>query len=323
MKKEVKIGIYAVVILLASWAGIRFLSGTDVLGSSKTYHVYYEQVNGLQKAAPVVIRGVAVGQVADIVIAEDKPGFVDVTLTVERKYNIPVDSKATMQSAGLMGGKTIELQLGSATEYLASGDTIESDITPDLIESVGSMLGDLKVKVESLLDNLNNTVSGVDSLIDSNARNITGAIKHLNAVLAELEKSKIINNLDAFTNTLKQNGEHIDSIMTNVDKLTGELAEKHIGEELSKAVSEINALLADINKGEGSVGKLVKDEALYKNLEEATKRLSILLADVKENPKRYINIRVFGNSPEEKMALKEAKEKAKAEKKAKKAEKNN
>ena len=61
MKKEVKIGIYAVVILLCAWAGIRFLSGLDVFGRTRNYTAHYEQVNGLQDAAAVVINGVKVG----------------------------------------------------------------------------------------------------------------------------------------------------------------------------------------------------------------------------------------------------------------------
>ena len=322
MKREVKIGIYAVAILLASWAGIRFLSGMDIFGRSKTYHAYYEQVNGLQKAAPVVIRGVVVGQVTDIAIAENKPGFVDVSFSVERKYDIPSDSEASMHSAGLMGGKAIELRLGTSAELLSSGATIASSVVPDMMESVGGMLGDLKTKLESLLDNLNNTVSSVEGLLDDNSKSITAAIKSLKSVLAELERSKIVENLDSFTGTLKQNGPHIDSIVADVNKLTGELAEKNVGAELSAAVAELNTLLSQINKGEGSVGKLVNDKVLYEKLAEASNNLSTLLADIKENPKRYINIRVFGSSPEEKEAAKAVKKQAKAAKKQAKAQKN-
>ena len=79
MKKEVKIGIYSVVILLAAWAGIRFLSGLDVLGRSRNYTAHYEQVNGLQDAAAVVINGVKVGQVTGVQLNVEQGG-VDVTV---------------------------------------------------------------------------------------------------------------------------------------------------------------------------------------------------------------------------------------------------
>ena len=103
MRKEVKIGIYAVVILLGAWAGIRFLSGLDVFGRTRNYTAHYEQVGGLQDAAAVVINGVKVGQVTGVEL-NLKKGGVDVSLTVDKKYNIPTDSKAMMFSAGLMGG---------------------------------------------------------------------------------------------------------------------------------------------------------------------------------------------------------------------------
>ena len=122
MRKEVKIGIYAVVILLAAWAGIRFLSGVDVFGRSCTYYAHYEQVEGLQDAAPVVVNGVKVGQVTGVELNLEKGG-ADVTLSVSSDVNIPVDSRAAMFSAGLMGGKSISIKLGEATEYLESGQS--------------------------------------------------------------------------------------------------------------------------------------------------------------------------------------------------------
>jgi len=117
MKKEVKIGIYAIVIILAAWAGIRFLSGADIFGRNRTYTAHYEQVNGLQEAAAVVLRGVKIGQVTDIEINTEKGG-VDVRMSVDSHYDIPVNSQAMMFSAGLMGGKSIEIVLGDAAEML-------------------------------------------------------------------------------------------------------------------------------------------------------------------------------------------------------------
>ena len=178
MRKEIKIGIYAVVILLAAWAGIRFLSGADIFGRNRTYVVRYEQVNGLQNAAAVVISGVKVGQVTDVAVNLEQGG-VDVNITVDSAFDIPADSRAMMFSAGLMGGKSIEIVLGSSTEILKNGDAIQGGVTPDMFEMVGAELGDIKVQVSALIENLNNTVCGVDSLIDNNAKSITSAVANL------------------------------------------------------------------------------------------------------------------------------------------------
>ena len=318
MKKEVKIGIYAVVILLCAWAGIRFLSGLDVFGRTRNYTAHYEQVNGLQDAAAVVINGVKVGQVTGVALDVEKGG-VDVTLSVNKAYNIPTDSKAMMFSAGLMGGKSIEIKMGEAKEYLKSGDAIETGVTLDMFDTLTNELGDIKERVATLLDNLNQTIEGVDSLVDNNSKNLTKTVASLNAVMADLKKSNIIGNIDGFCATLNQNGEKLEGIITDINSLTKALNEQQSGEKLAQAINEVNALLAKVNSGSGSIGNLVSDEKLYKELAQASQNLSLLLADLKENPKRYINVTVFGKKTyEEKQADKAAKAADKAKKKAKK-----
>ena len=318
MRKEIKIGIYAVVILLAAWAGIRFLSGADIFGRNRTYVVRYEQVNGLQNAAAVVISGVKVGQVTDVAVNMEQGG-VDVNITVDSAFDIPADSRAMMFSAGLMGGKSIEIVLGSSTEMLKNGDAIQGGVTPDMFEMVGAELGDIKVQVSALIENLNNTVCGVDSLIDNNAKSITLAIANLQKVLADLERSHIIANIDGLTASLNKTMPKIDSIATDLHSVTTSLRENESGKKLAEAVAQVNTLLAKFNSGDGTVGKLVSDEKLYAQLAEASQNLSLLLADLKENPKRYINVTVFGKKTyEEKMADKAAKQAAKEAKKANK-----
>jgi len=318
MRKEVKIGIYAVVILLSAWAGIRFLSGLDVFGRTRNYTAHYEQVNGLQDAAAVVINGVKVGQVTGVKLNVEQGG-VDVNLSVSKDFDIPTDSKALMFSAGLMGGKSIEIKLGEAAEYLKNGDSIQTGVTLDMFDTLANELGDIKARVATLLDNLNQTVSGVDSLIDDNSKNLTKTVASLNAVMADLKKSNIIGNIDGFCATLNQNGAKLDSIITDINSVTHALNEQQSGEKLAQAIAEVNTLLAKINSGSGSIGNLVSDEKLYKELAQASQNLSALLADLKENPKRYINVTVFGKKTyEEKQADKAAKAADKAKKKAKK-----
>ena len=318
MKKEVKIGIYAVVILLCAWAGIRFLSGLDVFGRTRNYTAHYEQVNGLQDAAAVVINGVKVGQVTGVALDVENGG-VDVTISVNKAYNIPTDSKAMMFSAGLMGGKSIEIKMGESKEYLKSGDAIETGVTLDMFDTLANELGDIKERVATLLDNLNQTIEGVDSLVDNNSKNLTKTVASLNAVMADLKKSNIIGNIDSFCATLNQNGEKLEGIITDINSLTKALNEQQSGEKLAQAINEVNALLAKVNSGSGSIGNLVSDEKLYKELAQASQNLSLLLADLKENPKRYINVTVFGKKTyEEKQADKAAKAADKAKKKAKK-----
>lgn len=300
MKKEIKIGIYALVIFLGAWAGIRFLSGADIFGQTHTYYVYYDNANGLQNASQVVIRGVKIGQVSTVAISESDPTKVEVALAISKDYKLPVDSKAKVFSAGLMGGQAIEIVVGESSEYLAPKSTIQPAVEPGLMDMLTGEFGDIKEKLMVVVENINTTLLSLNSLVDSNNANITSAVSHLNGVLADLEESNIIGNLDSFTGTLKDNGEKIDGIVANVSNLTATLEEQQMGAKLTQSIENLNAVLANINSSEGTVGSLLNDKQLYANLAEASNNLSLLLEDLKEHPKRYVHFSLFGGKAEQK-----------------------
>lgn len=294
MKKEVKIGIYALLISLGAWIGIRFLSGADVFGRTNTYYVYYDNASGLQSAASVVIRGVKVGQVSSVRISEQDLSKVEVTLAVSKDFNIPEDSKAKIYSAGLMGGQAIEIVMGCSTTYLESQATIAPMVELGMVEALSSEFVDIKEKLVVVMDNINTTLGTLNTLVDNNSANISSTIKNLNGVLSELKRSNIVANLDSFTGTLKNNGDKIDSIVTSVNNLTTTLEEQQMGVKLAQAVDNLSVLLNQCNQTNGTVGSLLNDKELYINLTEATDNLAELLEDLKQNPKRYVHFSLFG-----------------------------
>lgn len=330
MKKEVKIGIYAIVILLCAWAGVRFLSGVDVFGRHAVYYARYEQVNGVQNAAAVMIRGVKIGKVSEIRVSPDDPTGVEVVLSIPRSYRLPVDSEARIFSTSIMGSKAIEIILGSSSEILESGSSINSGYTKDLMAVADSELDYYKDKITTLVENFNTTLKSLNSLVDNNNKSISEALSHLNSIAAGLDgaigKDKqqltdIVTSIDKFTKALSDNSVHIDSIMTNIDSVTSALAANNAGESLGESLAELNSVLAKINGGEGTVGHLMCDEQLYANLTQASANLSALLADLKEHPKRYVHFSLFGAKDEaDKQNAKAAKKEAKAQKKLAKSE---
>ena len=310
MKKEVKIGIYALLIFLGAWAGIRFMSGADIFGRSNEYFAYYEDSSGLQTASAVVIRGVKVGQVTSVVISPQDPSKVQVAMAISKDYTLPVDSKAKIFSAGLMGGQAVEIILGTSAQSLEKGATIESEVEVGMFDAISSQFGDIKDKLVVMVDNLNATLVSVNSIVNENNANIAASIKHLKDLLAQLENSQIVANLDSFTGTLKDNGQKIDGIVSNVGNITATLEEQQFAQKLAQSVESLNALLVKFNQSEGTVGSLLNDKQLYANLAQASENLSLLLGDLKQNPKRYVHFSLFGSNEE-----------AKAEKKAAKAAK--
>lgn len=313
MKKEVKIGIYALLIFLGAWAGIRFMSGADIFGRSNEYFAYYEDASGLQTASAVVIRGVKVGQVTSVVISPQDPSKVQVAMAISKDYTLPADSKAKIFSAGLMGGQAVEIILGTSAQSLEKGATIESEVEVGMFDAISSQFGDIKDKLVVMVDNLNATLVSVNSIVNENNANIAASIKHLKDLLAQLENSQIVANLDSFTGTLKDNGQKIDGIVSNVGNITATLEEQQFAQKLAQSVESLNALLVKFNQSEGTVGSLLNDKELYANLAQASENLSLLLGDLKQNPKRYVHFSLFGSKEESKAEKKAAKAAKKAQ----------
>lgn len=303
MKKEIKIGIFAVVVLLASWAGIRFLSGLDVFSRTRTYYVNYTEVSGIAQASPVMILGVKVGSVTEIKLDPTKAEGVELTLEVSRDYNLPVDSKAKLFSDGLMGGKAVAIEYGTASEFLKSGDHITAAYDKGLMDIAGAELEGLTVKIGEALAKLTTTLDGVNGILDDNRGNIKGVMSNLDSVTGTMsdvltgkkqDLVAVVDNLTAFADALGRNSAKIDSVMMNVNTITDQFATTNVAESLQQTIVKLNQTLDKLNNADGTVGKLMNDKVLYDNLAAASANLSTLLADLQAYPKRYVHFSLFG-----------------------------
>ncbi|MFI3259281.1 MAG: MlaD family protein [Rikenellaceae bacterium] len=322
MKKEVKIGIFTILIILCAWGGIRFLSSIDIFSREKSYYAYYDRVDGVQRSASVYLNGVKIGSVVDISLDPARDAKVKLTLLVSNKYQIPADSKAKIIGNGIMSSKAIDLIIGESSEVLASGDTITSSNTPDILEMAGSELSVLKEKLEIVVESLATTLTSLNTLIEANSHNIGTLIentealtKNLNSIVSENQTNinQITDNFATLSESLGGNSSRIDSILMNLNEMTTELNEGGAGASMSATMAELNTLLSSINSEEGNISKLLGDEKLYENITSATANLDSLLIDVKENPGRYVKVSVFGRD-EEKLIEKREKRAAKVAK---------
>ncbi len=303
MKREVKIGIFAVVILLCTWGGVRFLSGLDVFSRTRTYYVDYSDVSGIQQASPVVILGVKVGSVTNIKLDPTKSDGVELTLEIDKHYDLPTDSKAKIFSDGLMGGKAIAIEYGAAAEYLKNGDHITAGYDKGLMDIAGSELEGLTQKISQALGSLTVTLEGVNGVLDENRTNIKGLVAHLNSMSGSLDDvmtgkrqqlGDIVDNLSTFADALGRNSGRIDSVMMNVSTVANQFAEADVATALQQTLAKLNLTLEKLNNDEGTVGKLLNDKVLYDNLSAASANLSTLLSDLQAYPKRYVHFSLFG-----------------------------
>ena len=318
MKREVKIGIFAVAMIGVAWAGIRFLKGFDIFSRNVEYYAAYDQINGVQNASPIMMKGVKIGSVTRLSFDPARSDKVVLQFTIKRQYRIPTDSEAKIFSNGLMGAKAIEITYGTADTYLQKGDTLRSSRDRDLMDMAGSELDFFKQKVSQLTTDLSRTLENLNGLMETNADNIAGTLGNLNSVTGDMaeilsaEKNSLksaLDNLSKFSDMLGENAGRVDSIIGDVDRFTSQLTEEQFARKLSQAVEHLDDLVARIAQGEGTIGKLISDE-------KASDNLAALLADVKQYPGRYVHLSLFGRNPEkmkERADKKAAKAAAKAE----------
>ena len=322
MKKEVKVGLFAIAVLLVGWGVARMLKGAEIFSNSYTYYAYYTQVGGIQPASHVMISGVKVGSVVDVKLNEDPSKGVELTLSINKQYRIPTDSKAEIFSDGLMGGKAVKILYGSSSEFTPNKGTIQSKESVDLMDMASTELTGLLEKVKGIMDNLTVTLNGINGLMAQNTETIThimsnvdGLTGNVNSMLANEKQhlEQAFASLSEFSKALGDNASEVDAIIDNMSAFSGKLAESNLVTEIEGVVNNLNDVLASVNDNNGSIGKMLSDAELYDNLTSASNNLSVLLEDLKENPSRYVQVSVFGGkNPEHKVA----KAKAKAEKRA-------
>jgi len=305
LTKEVKTGILAIGAILLLIFGYSFLKGTNLLEKNREFFVKYQNVEGLAIAAPVTINGLIVGKVQDIKFANEK-GSLIVRFTVEKDFDFSKNSIVRIYSAGLIGGKSLAIYPQYDARNMAkSGDTLAGDTEDSMLSAVTKALGPLEKKVSNTLATVDTLMFNVNDIVDRDTRkNLKEAIANLNTTLNSF--SGVSENLN---NILANNSSKLDNTFTglektagNLNKLTDSLAKLETGKlasDLQNVVDKMNVIVSGVENGQGTMGKLLKDDELYGNLEAASRQLAELLQDVKLNPKRYVHISVFGRKQKE------------------------
>lgn len=306
LSKEVRIGLFAIFCLAVLVWGLNFLKGRNVFSSTNVYYAVYNRVDGLKPTNDVVLSGFKVGSVKDIKFKEGFTGELVVTLLIEKKYDIPLDSKIKLISSDIMGGKALRLDLSQNSIYHKSGDTLVSCIETGLLDQIVFEMVPIKDKVENLMESLDAALQSIVEVFNENNRsNLEKSLSHVEGMLKQLDGmmdenngqvALIVNNIESFSRVLRNSGEDFQDIILNISEISDSLTKINVAATMAHADSvmiSLNEVLSKINSGEGNMGMLIHNDTLYYNLEKATKNLELLLEDVKENPKRYVRFSLF------------------------------
>lgn len=299
--KEIKTAILVLLGILLFIFIFNYLKGENLLSSSRKITAIYSNVEGLAISSAVTINGHKVGRVQDIRFTDDNSGMLEVSMLIDSDFNFSKNSIAELYESGLIGGKAISIIPafdGSANTI--SGDVLKSKIKPGLTELVNQRLTPLQEKIESVMVSADHLLNNVNSIFDEKTKSeIKGSISQLEQTISSFEKTSnslqnlLETNKNAINNSIGNFSDISDDLSIVTDKLSKSDFEQTIN-ELKYSLNSFNSLLSDLDRGEGSLGKLFNDEGLYNNLEASLGQLESLLEDMKLNPKRYVHFSLFG-----------------------------
>ena len=313
IRKEIKVGVLFVIAASVLIWGLMYLKGLELLKTSRTYFAVYDHVNGLVAANPISIKGLQVGQVKKLYFDPRNPAKIIVELYILGDYPIPKNSSARIYSSSLLGSREVEIIPGDSKVLAVNGDTLNSMTEATLGDQVNQQLLPLKRKAESLISSIDTVAVIIQQVLNKNTRdNLVEAIEHVKLTLQNIAHATynldtliesqrknlagIISNVESITKNLRQNNEQINNIIANFSNISDSLARSNIPTTIARvnqAVLRIDTILAKINNGKGNLGLLLNDDKLYKEVEKAARDLNLLLEDVKANPTKYVKVSVF------------------------------
>jgi phospholipid/cholesterol/gamma-HCH transport system substrate-binding protein len=306
ISNETKIGALAAIAITMLILGFNFLKGKNLLKKKDNLYAVFSKIEGLNSSDAVRINGLQVGTVSSMDERDANLSGIVVTMHITKNVNIPDNSFATI-AANPLGSASINITLGSSAKYVEDGDTLSANSSSGLLESLQGALGPAVDKVNGTLQSLDSLLEVVGSMFDPKTKNnfnaivanLTASTNSLNTLLNSQTGAlaQSMNNLSAVTDNLKKNNDTITRILGNVEKMTSKFASLQLDQTLTKldaAAESLNATMAKVNSGEGTLGLLINDKKLYNNLTATTNSLNILLQDFRVHPKRYVNVSVFG-----------------------------
>lgn len=306
ISRELKIGVIAIASLALFIWGFNFLDGKNLLKSKPPiYYSEYANVQGLNTASKVTINGFQVGKVEKISFNPNKYGQFIVAYSIDAELDFTKNSIAKIYTESFVSGtKALAIIISNEGEKAKKGDYLKGDIESDIFSSVSEKLNPLQAKIESMITQADSLLVGMNDILDKNTRNnVKASLEKLDASLGNVKE--ISENLNVM---LTQNKSSIDKTIKNAELASGKINSltENLNSELEKAkiantiqelkstIENINKIVAGLDKGDGSLGKLLKDEKMYANLTNASKELELLLKDMKEHPKRFVHFSVFG-----------------------------
>ena len=294
MKKEIKTGLFAVIVLAVALFMIEFLKGKDIFSRNNTYYIIYPSVEGLSVSTGVTVGGYAAGIVSNIAYNRQTMDYT-VSASISREFEIPKDSYIEIYSADILGTRKLRVRMGSSSVMASSGDTLRGCMETDMITSITGSL-------DSLMKSIGTTVESVNLILDEENRSeVRQLLKRLNNTAGNLDKvsamlqskspdiETLLSNLSSISTTLDSAVTAISGTAANAEAVTASLREA----DLAGMTDSIRSLAGRLQDPDGSIGKLMDSDSLYNALTALSNDLDSLVNNIRKDPKKYIKISIF------------------------------
>lgn len=294
-KNEIKTGILVVIGIGLFIFGFSYLKSNDIFVGDRTFYAVYDDVEGVVNGTPITVNGFPVGSIQDISFLKNNNLLVK--FRVENDLTFSINSIAQIYETGLIGGKALAIIPANDNSRIAvSKDTLKSSVAPGLTELVNEKLTPLQENIESMILSANEVLSKVSLIFDDSTRtNLKTIVSDFTETIRDLKETSAV---------LKSNKLNIDKIIDNALDISTDLSEisKTINQsELDLIISnfkifsnDLALILEKINDSNGTISKLIENDTLFQNLNNASKSIDLLLEDIRLNPKRYIHFSIFG-----------------------------
>ena len=269
MRKEIKIGAFAVIVLAVALFMIEFLKGKDIFSRNNTYYIIYPSVEGLSVSTGVTVGGYAAGIISDIEYNRQTMDYT-VSASISREFDIPKDSHIEIYSSDLLGTRKLRVKMGTSGVMASSGDTLRGCMEADMLSSVTGSL-------DSLMRSIRTTVESVNLILDEeNRAEVRQLLQRLN---------RTAGNLDNISSAATA----ISGTAANAEAITASLNEA----DLKGMTDSIRSLAGRLQSPDGSIGKLMRSDSLYNTLTALSSDLDSLVNNIRKDPKKYIKISIF------------------------------
>jgi len=288
VSKEFKIGLITIIAGALLYYGFNYLRGSDLFSPTKRYYVIYPNVAGLTVSNPVVFNGLNIGRVSGLNLQQSKNRIV-VSVDIDESFYLGKTDTASLANNDLFGTKALIIIPGSDRTTLEPGDTLKAKIAEDLLK-----------QLEPVADNINTTITKINDLLDQlNSTDISGVVDTLKYSIGTLTNKA--NRLDLETtveetNTLiasfNERSRQLEVLLNNSNDLVDSLKNVELASTIQKvntSLEEVNKLLMAVQSEEGTVGKLLKNDSLYDNLNRVILNLDSLVYHFDNYPKHFFS----------------------------------